>query len=120
MIRRVFLSLLACGTLLASGIGRRFIWDENPEPDISHYVLFYGKNSGQYDFYRISETPQVDVSDLTVGYWYATVIAVNKNGIESPYSPEVEFKITKKTTSRPRPNKKTSSRLQPLTKKRQK
>jgi hypothetical protein len=114
VIRRAFLSLLACGTLLASGIGRRFLWDENQEPDISHYVLLYGQKSGEYRFYRISDTPFVDVHDLSAGYWYATVMAVNDKGIESPYAPEVEFKVTKKRTSKSRPDKKTSNQLQVL------
>lgn len=95
MIRRAFFACATAEALLAADL--RFFWKENPvEEKISHYVLYYGPNSGEYT--KSVETSDVwaVVNKFPVGYYYCCVVAVNESGTRSRPSPEIEFKVSKK------------------------
>ena len=68
-------------------------WDQNPEPDISHYRLYVGTSSGVYG-------PSIPVGETTKTLslpknvlHFAVVTAVNTSGLESPGSKELCFQV---------------------------
>jgi hypothetical protein len=80
-------------------------WDQNTEPDIAGYKIYYGNASRKY-------TNIIDVKDRTVTSciitnlseeqtYYFAATSYNKNLVESNYSAEVSWPITPATTSVP-------------------
>ena len=67
-------------------------WDPNSEPDLDHYVVYWGVNSGDYtvnsgDIGLVNEY-SVQIPDDGQVYFFA-VTAVNDSGLESGFSNEV-------------------------------
>jgi fibronectin type 3 domain-containing protein len=70
-------------------------WDENTEPDLDGYKLYYGSASRSYG-YIIDVGNQTDftVVDLVEGEtYYFAVTAYNTSGYESSYSNEVVYTV---------------------------
>ena len=91
----VNLFLLYCLAPAAFGANVTIHWQANPEPDISHYVLYYGTKSRQYtDSVGNIVGTNYTVTDLQNGLtYYFAVTAVDLAGQESALSDEVMFKI---------------------------
>jgi hypothetical protein len=71
------------------------VWDENTEPDLDGYKLYYGSTSRSYG-YIIDVGNQTDftVVDLVEGEtYYFAVTAYNTSGYESSYSNEVTYNV---------------------------
>lgn len=70
-------------------------WDANTEPDMSHYIVYWGKESRKYDWnsgniglvtiYSKEFTPPYDAKTT----YYFAVTAVDQTGLESDFSNEV-------------------------------
>ncbi len=67
-------------------------WDPNSEPDLSHYVVYWGENSGEYsnnsgDIGLVTTYSAILPDDGQI--YYFAVTAVDEAGLESDYSNEV-------------------------------
>ena len=71
-------------------------WDANSEPDLDHYVVYWGTASGNYtvnsidngDDIGLGTEYSVEIPDDGQVYYFA-VTAVDDSGLESDYSTEV-------------------------------
>lgn len=70
-------------------------WDANTEPDMSHYIVYWGKESRKYDYnsgniglVTIYSKEFVPPYDAKTTYYFA-VTAVDTSGLESDFSNEV-------------------------------
>lgn len=67
-------------------------WDANSEPDLSHYIVYWGTESREYDFNSgnigLVTEYSVTLPDNGEDYYFA-VTAVDEAGLESDYSNEV-------------------------------
>jgi hypothetical protein len=71
-------------------------WDDNSEPDLDHYVVYWGFNPGDYVYNSIDNGDDiglgteysVDIPDDDQIYFFA-VTAVDVSGLESDFSNEV-------------------------------
>lgn len=67
-------------------------WENNSEPDISHYIVYWGTTTGTYTWNSgnigLVTTYTVTIPDGTQVYYFA-VTAVDGEGLESDYSNEV-------------------------------
>jgi fibronectin type 3 domain-containing protein len=67
-------------------------WEPNSEPDLSHYIVYWGTASGTYtqnsgNIGLVTEY-KVDIPNDNIVYFFA-VTAVDTAGLESDYSNEV-------------------------------
>lgn len=69
-------------------------WSPSPSAGVSHYRLYFGMNSGAYGFVTNSGlvcTQQVELPRR--GRWFFAATACDTNGIESPFSNEVQCEL---------------------------
>jgi len=68
----------------------RISWNNNSEPDLDGYIVYYGTASGSYDeFIDVGLTTSVDVTDLTAATpYFVAVTAYDTSGNESDFSSE--------------------------------
>ncbi len=68
----------------------RISWNNNSEPDLDGYIVYYGTASGSYDeFFDVGLTTSVDVTDLTAATpYFVAVTAYDTSGNESDFSSE--------------------------------
>src|SRR6266850_4013008 len=79
-------------------------WDQNPEPDIAGYRLFYGPSSGNYtQQIDVGNTTAATVSDLANGTYFFVVTAYNTAALESLPSNEVSATVGISPTPTPAP-----------------
>ncbi len=80
-------------------------WDPNTEPDVTGYTVFYGTQSGVYQFTQSAGSATTStVDNLTPGQtYYFAVQAVSLNGLTSPLSQEVSTTIPAIPTAPPVP-----------------
>ena len=98
LVNRVHVVLLISLTFLPVMIGQAFamevplIWDPSASPDISHYNVYYGTSSGDYNSQEATPDNRIvfTVTGLNDGTAYCfAVTAVDMYGNESAYSNEV-------------------------------
>lgn len=87
-MKLLFLSLLLASSLRAADI--QFSWDANPD-EVAGYKLSWGRESGRYSNSVTTTNTTVVVSNLPIGKTYLSVVALNREGMESDYSDEVVF-----------------------------
>lgn len=93
---RTFKTLVIIGILLFCGLafGREvtLTWEANSEPDLSHYVVYWGVTSRVYTV-NSGNIGLVTVHKVTLPndgkIYYFAVTAVDEAGLESDYSNEV-------------------------------
>ena len=95
---RVLLLLIAFlwFSILAAcrGADVKLAWNPNPETNISHYVLSYGKASRAYTVEVSTEGTTLAVSDLEFPHtYYFAVRAVNDKGLQSELSEEISYTV---------------------------
>jgi len=87
-------SLLLCFQAQSYAANVTLEWDANTQPDLDHYVLFWGTSSGNYgdDSGNIDKSQTTyTVAGLSEGTaYYFAVKAYDDQGRESEYSNEVE------------------------------
>lgn len=71
-------------------LAARLLWAPNTEPDLSHYIVYSGSQSGTYDSYQT--TQDTTFSPLENGRFYA-VRAVDSAGNVSGFSTEVQYQV---------------------------
>ena len=68
-------------------------WLPNAEPDLAGYKIYYGRESGKYDFCidaDMAEHYEIEMPDS--GEWFFAITAYDESRNESGYSNEVEIK----------------------------
>ena len=98
------LFLIFCVTHLYAGqvtLG----WDQNTEPDLAGYKIYYGNSSGNYtESVNIisGNVTTCTISDLIEGQtYYFAATAQNSSQVESNYSAEVLVTVTLQQPPRP-------------------
>ncbi len=73
-------------------------WDQNTEPDLDGYKLYYGNASGDYSqVIDVGDTTMYTVTNLTAGNtYYFAVTAHDASGYESDYSNEVSTTVVQR------------------------
>jgi hypothetical protein len=81
--------------IFAASVSARVVtlaWDENSEPDLDHYVVYWGVTPGDYSYNSgnigLDTEFSVEIPDDGYAYFFA-VTAVDGSGLESDYSNEV-------------------------------
>lgn len=70
-------------------------WNQNTEPDLHHYNIYYGTQSGVYTVSRQETNLSTTIQNLVDGrHYYFAMTAVDTAGNESGFSSEVS-KINK-------------------------
>jgi len=86
----VFLILIFAASASAREV--TLSWDANSEPDLDHYVVYWGVIPGDYSYNSgdigLATDFSVDIPDDGQAYFFA-VTAVDEAGLESDYSNEV-------------------------------
>ncbi len=68
-------------------------WKPNSEPDLSGYRLYYGLESGSYDYFKqVDQDTCVTVVDLQNVTYYFVVTAYDSAGNESNFSEEIAWR----------------------------
>lgn len=89
------------------GAEARVVWDENPEPDVVSYTLYYQRDGDQQ---KQITTEQTSVAlDLEPGEWTFYVKATNDEGTDSIPSDSIRHLIKKNPPSQPKGIKVTSN-----------
>lgn len=69
-------------------------WNRNIEPDVAGYRVYYGLESGKYEFKQeAGNLTNYTLKDMKTGVWYITVTAYDYSGNESGHSNEVVKEI---------------------------
>jgi hypothetical protein len=97
-IQVIFFSVLLILLFAAIASAREvtLTWDANSEPDLDHYVVYWGANSGDYtynsenngDYIGLGTEYSISIPDDGLTYFFA-VTAVDISGLESDFSNEV-------------------------------
>ena len=101
-IRSLFLTgfLLLVSTLFASpalhAAEVTLAWDQNTEPDVAGYKVYYGLESRNYDYVMdVGDTTSCVVTGLELGRtYYFAATAVNTANLESDFSNEVSAALS--------------------------
>lgn len=83
---------LATLTTLASAQKVTLAWDASPSPDVVGYRIHFGTNGASYSFVTnvgLVRTQMVVVPHT--GRWFFAATAVDANGMESPFSNQVQW-----------------------------
>ena len=70
----------------------RIAWDASPSPGITHYRIYFGTNAGNYSF--VTNVGLVRTQTVVLphtGRWFFAATAVDANGMESPFSNQVQW-----------------------------
>ena len=66
--------------------------DGSPLEDLAGYRLYYGNESGNYDYVAdIGKSTSVEIDNLTANTWYVAVTAYDYFGNESDFSNEINY-----------------------------
>lgn len=81
----------------AESVTLTLTWDANTEPDMSHYIVYWGKESRKYDYnsgniglVTIYSREFIPPYDAKTTYYFA-VTAVDTSNLESDFSNEVSW-----------------------------
>ncbi len=85
---------------LACAVHITLAWDPNDEPDVAGYIVYYGRQSRDYDYdVDVGDYNSVTISGLVedVRYYFA-VTAYDSEGNESDFSQEIAYPRTTTST----------------------
>jgi fibronectin type 3 domain-containing protein len=91
---RVFFFAILLIIISAATVSARQVtlsWEPNSEPDLSHYIVYWGTSSGNYNSNsgNIGLVTEYSVTIPDVGQYFFSVTAVDEAGLESDFSNEV-------------------------------
>ncbi len=82
--------------LLSATLGHaqkvRLTWEASPSPDVVGYRIHFGTNAGNYSF--VTNVGLVRTQTVLLphtGRWFFAATAVDANGMESPFSNQVQW-----------------------------
>jgi hypothetical protein len=89
----VFGLLLILSPSFAGAVQITLAWDPNDEPDVAGYIVYYGTQSGAYDFdVDVGNYDSVTISGLEKNMkYYLAVTAYDIEGNESDFSDEIVY-----------------------------
>ena len=70
-------------------------WDQNPEPEVAGYKIYWGTSTGNYSSSKdVGETTTCTITELNEGTtYYFAATAYDDEGTESDYSDEISYTI---------------------------
>lgn len=98
-MKRFILMILVLMVMCLSALGQdrtaTLTWDANSEPDLSHYIVYWGTETGKYtqNSGNVGLVTIYTVPKLPDGKYFFAVTAVDTAGLESDYSNEVNTVI---------------------------
>ena len=99
MKKYIILSILLCFNLLSQEVIPNskkvtLAWDANAEPQLAGYIVKMGRKSKELSsVYDVGNVIEWVTPDLSLGYWYTSVFAYDKDKAESPPSEELTLNI---------------------------
>ncbi len=91
-MKRLLTILILLSATLVHAQKVRLAWDASPSPDVVGYRIHFGTNAGNYSF--VTNVGLVRTQTVVVphtGRWFFAATAVDANGMESPFSNQVQW-----------------------------
>ena len=91
-MKTLLTSLILLSATLVHAQKVRLAWDASPSPDVVGYRIHFGTNAGNYSF--VTNVGLVRTQTIVVphtGRWFFAATAVDANGMESPFSNQVQW-----------------------------
>jgi len=91
-MKRLLIILILLSATLVHAQKVRLAWDASPSPAVIGYRIHFGTNAGNYSF--VTNVGLVRTQTVVVphtGRWFFAATAVDANGIESPFSNQVQW-----------------------------
>jgi hypothetical protein len=91
-MKRLLTILILLSATLVHAQKVRLAWDASPSPDVVGYRIHYGTNAGNYSF--VTNVGLVRTQTVVLphtGRWFFAATAVDANGMESPFSNQVQW-----------------------------
>ena len=91
-MKRLLTILMLLSATLVHAQKVRLAWDASPSPDVVGYRIHFGTNAGNYSF--VTNVGLVRTQTVVVphtGRWFFAATAVDANGMESPFSNQVQW-----------------------------
>lgn len=87
----ICLFLLLSLTISAADKTYTITWEANSEPDISHYIVYWGTSTGSYtqNSGNIGNVTTYKLTLPTTEHYFIAVTAIDDTGLESDFSNEV-------------------------------
>jgi hypothetical protein len=91
-MKRLLTILILLNATLVHAQKVRLAWDASPSPDVVGYRIHFGTNAGNYLF--VTNVGLVRTQTVVLPYtgrWFFAATAVDANGMESPFSNQVQW-----------------------------
>ena len=91
-MKRLLTILILLSATLVHAQKVRLAWDASPSPDVVGYRINFGTNGASYSF--VTNVGLVRTQTVVVphtGRWFFAATAVDANGMESPFSNQVQW-----------------------------
>ena len=91
-MKRLLTILILLSATLVHAQKVRLAWDASPSPDVVGYRIHFGTNAGNYSF--VTNVGLVRTQTVVLphtGRWFFAATAVDANGMESPFSNQVQW-----------------------------
>ena len=91
-MKRLLTILMLLSATLVHAQKVRLAWDASPSPDVVGYRIHFGTNGASYSF--VTNVGLVRTQTVVVphtGRWFFAATAVDANGMESPFSNQVQW-----------------------------
>ena len=91
-MKRLLTILILLSATLLHAQKVRLAWDASPSPEVVGYRIHFGTNGANYSF--VTNVGLVQTQTVVVphtGRWFFAATAVDANGMESPFSNQVQW-----------------------------
>ena len=91
-MKRLLTILILFSATLVHAQKVRLAWEASPSPDVVGYRIHFGTNGASYSF--VTNVGLVRTQTVVVphtGRWFFAATAVDANGVESPFSNQVQW-----------------------------
>ena len=91
-MKRLLTILILLSATLVHAQKVRLAWNASPSPDVVSYRIHFGTNVGSYSFVtNVGLVRTQTVALPHTGRWFFAATAVDANGMESPFSNQVQW-----------------------------